>query len=80
MRQTISSSLLLLTLAASACIAGCTTSPRTVPQVTRMGDGVFKAPDAKDAEAYCRNFGEPTRFMGGSATPRPGVEVVFRCD
>jgi hypothetical protein len=58
--------------------AGCASRP--VPQVTRLGDGVFKSPTAQDAEAYCRNFGAPMRFLDGPGTGVPAGEVTYRCD
>ena len=58
--------------------AGCASRP--VPQVTRLGDGVFKSPTAQDAEAYCRNFGAPMRFLEPRAPNAPAGEVSFRCD
>jgi hypothetical protein len=48
--------------------------------VTRLGDGVFKSPTAKDAETYCRTFAAPLRFISPSAKPPPDVEVTYRCD
>jgi hypothetical protein len=58
--------------------AGCASRP--VPRVTRLGDGVFKSPTAQDAEAYCRNFGAPMRFLEPRPPAVPAGEVTFRCD
>jgi hypothetical protein len=58
--------------------AGCASRP--VPRVTRLGDGVFKSPTAQDAEAYCRNFGAPTRFLDRAGAGVPSGEVTYRCD
>jgi len=63
--------------------AGCASRP--VPRVTRLGDGVFKSPTAQDAEAYCRNFGAPMRFLANQGAEDPAkrvseCEVFYRCD
>jgi len=63
---------------AAVLAAGCASRP--VPRVTRLGDGVFKSPTAQDAEAYCRNFGAPMRFLDGPGTGVPAGEVTYRCD
>ncbi|HET7835421.1 MAG TPA: hypothetical protein VFL43_06375 [Variovorax sp.] len=63
---------------AAVLAAGCASRP--VPRVTRLGDGVFKSPTAQDAEAYCRNFGAPTRFLDGAAARVQAGEVSYRCD
>jgi hypothetical protein len=42
---------------------------------------VYKSPSAKDAEAYCRNFGAPLRYLDPKAAARaPNAEVTYRCD
>ncbi|MDM0036515.1 hypothetical protein QTI33_30580 [Variovorax sp. J22P271] len=51
-----------------------------MPRVTRLGDGVFQSPSAQDAEAYCRNFGAPMRFLGAPGAGGPAGEVTYRCD
>lgn len=66
----------LLTLAAIA--AGCASRP--APRVTWLGDGVFKSPTAQEAEAYCRNFGAPMRFLDAKGPGTPTGEVTYRCD
>jgi len=69
----LAASLLSLLLLATAC------APRPIPRVARLGDGVFKAPTKEEAEAYCRNSGDPTRFVEQPpGAPRDGF--VFRCD
>ncbi|MDM0001473.1 hypothetical protein QTI24_22910 [Variovorax sp. J22P240] len=65
--------LILVTL-----VAGC--ASRSAPRVTWLGDGVFKSPTAQEAEAYCRNFGAPMRFLGPKAPGVPTGEVTYRCD
>lgn len=66
--------------AALVVVAGCASS-RPVPRVTWLGDGVFKSPTAQDAEAYCRNFGAPLRYLDPKAAARaPESEVTYRCD
>ncbi|MBO9515181.1 MAG: hypothetical protein J7549_13780 [Variovorax sp.] len=65
-------------LLAAAALAGCASRP--VPRVTMLGDGVMKAPTAQEAEAYCRNFGAPTRFLNARGPAVPAGEVTFRCD
>ncbi|MGJ7511574.1 hypothetical protein [Variovorax sp. GT1P44] len=71
-----STALLILTVAALA--AGCVS--RTAPRVTWLGDGVFKSPTAQDAEAYCRNFGAPMRYLNHKGPGEPTGEVTYRCD
>ncbi|HEY2257867.1 MAG TPA: hypothetical protein VGI11_19695 [Variovorax sp.] len=46
----------------------------------RLGDGVFKSPTAQEAEAYCRNFGAPLRFIDPKGPGEPQGEVIYRCD
>lgn len=66
--------------AALATVAGCASS-RTAPRVTFLADGVFKSPTTQDAEAYCRNFGAPLRYLDPEAAARaPQAEVTYRCD
>lgn len=45
-----------------------------------LGDGVLKSPTAQEAEAYCRNFGAPMRFLVFKGPGVPAGEVTFRCD
>jgi hypothetical protein len=71
----------IVTLAAFiliASVAGC--ASRTAPRVTFQGDGVFKSPTAQEAEAYCRNFGAPLRFLDPKGKPAPTGDVTYRCD
>ena len=66
-------------LSATLVVAGCASRP--APRVTWLGDGVFKSPTAQDAEAYCRNFGAPLRYLDPKAAARaPEGEVTYRCD
>lgn len=65
-------------LPAALVVAGCASRP--APRVTWLGDGVFKSPTAQDAEAYCRNFGAPMRFLGPKGSRVPEGEVTYRCD
>ena len=72
-------SLTLCLLVPAALLAACASGP--APLVTRLGDGVYKSPTAKDAEAYCRNFGAPLRYLDPKAAARaPNAEVTYRCD
>ncbi|MEJ1165313.1 hypothetical protein V9K97_16505 [Variovorax sp. CCNWLW186] len=42
---------------------------------------MFKSPSPQDAEAYCRNFGAPMRYLGPKGSRAPVVgEVTYRCD
>ncbi|MET3442005.1 hypothetical protein ABIC94_002786 [Variovorax paradoxus] len=60
--------------------AGCA-SGTTAPRVVWLGDGVFKSPSPQDAEAYCRNFGAPLRYLDPKGPRAPVVgEVTYRCD
>jgi hypothetical protein len=59
-------------------VAGCASRP--VPRVERLGDGLLKAPTAEEAEAYCRNSGDPTRLVNSKGPGDPHGEVIFRCD
>ncbi|MDM0074891.1 hypothetical protein QTH90_10900 [Variovorax sp. J2P1-59] len=68
----------LLILILTALVAGC--ASRTAPRVTWLGDGVFKSPTAQEAEAYCRNFGAPMRFLDPKGPGVPAGEVTYRCD
>jgi hypothetical protein len=62
----------------AALVMGC--ASRSAPRVTWLGDGVFKSPTEAEAEAYCRNFGAPMRFLDTKGPgPREG-EVTYRCD
>ena len=61
-----------------ASFAGCASRP--APRVTFQGDGVFKSPTAEEAEAYCRNFGAPMRFLDPKGKAAPTGEVTYRCD
>jgi hypothetical protein len=61
-----------------ALFAGC--ASRSAPRVERLGDGLLKAPTAQEAEAYCRNSGDPTRFVNSKGPGAPQGEVIFRCD
>ncbi|BEP63556.1 hypothetical protein GmRootV213_41100 [Variovorax sp. V213] len=71
-------SLTLCLLVPAALLAACASGP--APRVTRMGDGVYKSPSAQDAEAYCRNFGAPMRFLDPKTARAPQGEVTYRCD
>lgn len=64
----------------AALVVGCASSTRAAPRVTRLGDGVFKSPNAQEAEAYCRNFGAPMRFLDFKGPGVPVGEVTYRCD
>ncbi|MEJ8810976.1 hypothetical protein WKW77_07830 [Variovorax ureilyticus] len=59
-------------------VAGCASRP--APRVAMLGDGVLKSPTAQEAEAYCRNFGAPMRFLDFKGPGVPAGEVTFRCD
>jgi hypothetical protein len=64
---------------AALVLAGCAARP--APRVTWLGDGVFKSPSPQDAEAYCRNFGAPMRYLDPKGSRAPVVgEVTYRCD
>jgi len=77
MRRSLS---LLAILSTALVVAGCASS-RPAPRVSFLGDGVFKSPTVKDAEAYCRNFGAPLRYLDPAAARRaPESEVTYRCD
>lgn len=60
-------------------VMGCASS-RQAPRVTFLGDGVLKSPTAAEAEAYCRNFGAPMRFLNTKGPGTPEGEVTYRCD
>ncbi len=66
--------ILILAVVATGCAL------RPAPRVTWLGDGVFKSPTVQEAEAYCRNFGAPMRFVGAKQSGVPAGEVTFRCD
>lgn len=68
----------LSALILAGVVAGCATRP--APRVTMLGDGVLKSPSAQEAEAYCRNFGAPMRFLDFKGPGVPAGEVTFRCD
>lgn len=74
MRRFTALSILIL----AALAAGC--ASRSAPRVTWLGDGVFKSPTAQDAEAYCRNFGAPLRYLNHAGPGNPTGEVTYRCD
>ena len=64
---------------AALVLAGCAARP--APRATWLGDGVFKSPSPQDAEAYCRNFGAPMRYLDPKGPRAPVVgEVTYRCD
>lgn len=65
-------------LAATTLASGCATRP--APRVTGLGDGVFRSPTAQEAEAYCRSFGAPMRFVDARAPGAAATEVRYRCD
>jgi hypothetical protein len=72
---------LLALLPIALVVAGCAASSRPAPRVSFLGDGVFKSPTAQDAEAYCRNFGAPLRYLDPKAARlAPESEVTYRCD
>ncbi len=65
----------LLTL---VTVAGCATP---VTGVVRLYDGILRAADTQEAEAYCRKDGNPIRFLQAADAPNtPGSGVLFRCD
>ncbi len=68
----------LILLALAATLAGC--AARTAPRVTMLGDGVLRSPSPEEAEAYCRNFGAPLRFVPPTTGRAPQGEVTYRCD
>ncbi|MCR6477927.1 hypothetical protein NU688_17320 [Variovorax sp. ZS18.2.2] len=71
---------LLALLPAALVVAGCASS-RPAPRVSFLGDGQFKSPTTQDAEAYCRNFGAPLRYLDPKAARlAPDSEVTYRCD
>jgi hypothetical protein len=78
MRLPMRRSLTLCLLVPAAFVAGCASKP--APRVTWLGDGVFQSPSAQDAEAYCRNFGAPMRFLDPKTARAPQGEVTYRCD
>ena len=54
---------------------------RFLMAISWLGDGVFKSPTVQEAEAYCRNFGAPMRFIDPKAAAgAPAGEVSYRCD
>jgi len=76
MRRSLTLSLLV---PAALLVAACASGP--APRVSWLGDGVFKSPTVQEAEAYCRNFGAPMRFLDPkAATGAPAGEVSYRCD
>lgn len=64
-------------LLAAVALAGCTA--RTAPRVTMLGDGVLVSPTEQEAEAYCRNFGAPMRFLDEKPAGSGGP-YRYRCD
>ncbi|MDQ0572357.1 hypothetical protein QFZ42_004191 [Variovorax paradoxus] len=78
MRFPMRRSLILFLLVPVALAAGCASGP--APRVIRLGDGVFKSPSPQDAEAYCRNFGAPMRYLDPKGSRPPVGEVTYRCD
>jgi len=72
--------ILCLPVPAALLVAACASGP--APRVSWLGDGVFKSPTVQEAEAYCRNFGAPMRFLDpeAAATGAPAGEVSYRCD
>jgi hypothetical protein len=58
--------------------AGCASRP--VPRVERLGDGVFRSPTEQEAEAYCRNFGAPMRFITDERKDALKDGFMYRCD
>ena len=69
---------LCLLVPAAHLVAACASGP--APRVTWLGDGVFKSPSPQDAEAYCRNFGAPMRYLDPKGPRAPVGEVTYRCD
>jgi hypothetical protein len=70
--------LALFPLAAAIALSGCTTP---VTGVVRLYDGILRAANAQEAEAYCRKDGNPIRFLEQADAPNtPGSGVLFRCD
>ena len=70
---------LCLLVPAALLVAACASGP--APRVSWLGDGVFKSPTVQEAEAYCRNFGAPMRFLDPKAAAgAPTGEVSYRCD
>lgn len=65
-------------LAMTVVATGCASRP--APRVAWLGDGVFKSPTVQEAEAYCRNFGAPMRFLDAEQRRVPAGEVTYRCD
>jgi hypothetical protein len=79
MRRSPALSAFLALPLAALVLAGCAARP--APRVTWLGDGVFKSPSPQDAEAYCRNFGAPMRYLNPKGSRAPvGGEVTYRCD
>ncbi|MBD9666459.1 hypothetical protein IB278_21010 [Variovorax sp. VRV01] len=72
--------ILCLPVPAALLVAACASGP--APRVSWLGDGVFESPTVQEAEAYCRNFGAPMRFLDpkAAATGAPAGEVSYRCD
>jgi hypothetical protein len=70
---------LCLLVPAALLVAACASGP--APRVSWLGDGVFKSPTVQEAEAYCRNFGAPMRFIDPKAAAGAlAGEVSYRCD
>jgi hypothetical protein len=49
---------------------------RELPRRWRLQVG----PPRGDAEAYCRNFGAPLRYLDPKGVREPVGEVTYRCD
>ncbi|MFM9923370.1 hypothetical protein VLK31_10295 [Variovorax sp. H27-G14] len=65
-------------MATLAALGGCATP---VTGVVRLYDGILRAADTQEAEAYCRKDGNPIRFLEPADAPNtPGSGVLFRCD
>ena len=54
-------------------LAGCM-APTT--GIVRLGDGVMRAETVRQAEAFCRTDGSPTRLL---EQPAGAAAVLFRC-
>lgn len=55
-------------------LAGCM-APTT--GIVRLNDGVMRAETVRQAEAFCRTDGSPTRLL---EQPAGAAAVLFRCD
>jgi hypothetical protein len=63
---------------AALLVGGC--AARSAPRVVFLGDGVFGSPTTQEAEAYCRNFGAPIRFIDADTGRAPAGPLRYRCD